>query len=139
TITLLRCVPAMLLFSALVTQTALAADSADALFKQCESKSTTANQRDCYPAVVKQSEIELVAAEKKARAEMVELERISEGSRSMHPVQAFDKAARAYRAFRDAESNRVTTSYGSGNGGGHAAYQTIVEMNLTRAKRLKSQ
>ncbi|MDR6504187.1 hypothetical protein J2785_007384 [Burkholderia ambifaria] len=86
TITLVRWVPVMLVFSALVTQTALAAESADALYKQCESKSATENQRNCYPAVVKQSEIELIAAEKNARAEMVELENISEGSRSMHPV-----------------------------------------------------
>lgn len=53
TITLLRCVPAMLLFSALVTQTALAAESADALFKQCESKSTTANQPRLLPCCSK--------------------------------------------------------------------------------------
>lgn len=49
TITLVCCVPVVLVFSALVSQTALAAESAETLYKQCESKSSTADQ----PARVK--------------------------------------------------------------------------------------
>lgn len=124
-------------FAVIGTQTSMAAESAEALYKQCEAKHTTAEQRKCYPVVAKQSEVELVAAEKKARAAMINLENESEGSRSMHPVKAFDKAARAYRAFRDAESNLVLASYGSGNGGGLASYQATIEMNLARIKKLK--
>ncbi|VWD63928.1 hypothetical protein BLA50215_07775 [Burkholderia lata] len=70
---------------------------------------------------------------------MVALESESEGSRSLHPVVAFEKAERAYRAFRIAESNRVLTSYGSGNGGGLAASKATIEMNLRRIKQLKGQ
>ena len=115
---------------------AVAAESAEVLYKQCEAKESTAEQRECYPAVVKQSEAELVAVEKKTRADLVELENMSEGSKSLQPVKAFDNAERAYREFRTAESHRVLTSYGSGNGGGLAAYQTIIEMNLSRIKQL---
>jgi uncharacterized protein YecT (DUF1311 family) len=126
-------------FVAMCSQTSIAAESAEALYKQCEAKQTTAEQRKCYPVVKKQSEIELVAAEKKVRADMVELEGESESSRSLHPVMAFDKAERAYRAFRTAESHRVLTSYGSGNGGDLAANQAAIEMNLTRIRQLKGQ
>ncbi|WP_296226622.1 lysozyme inhibitor LprI family protein [Ralstonia sp. UBA689] len=132
-------IPMTFVLMAPTAQTAFAETSAEALYQQCDAKTTTAEQRDCYPAAVKQSEIELTHAEAKARAELVELEKLSEGSRSMHPVQAFDKAARAYRAFRDAESKRVMTSYGSGNGGGLAAYQTVIGMNLARAKQLSGE
>lgn len=117
-------------------QLAPAAETATSLYAQCRAKPTTAEQRDCYPMVVKQSELELVAAEKKVRADMVELEKISEGSRSLHPVRAFDKTARAFRAFRAAESTRVLTSYGSGNGGGLAAWEAEIQMNLARTKLL---
>lgn len=132
-------VAAGFVFAAMCTQTSMAAESAKALYKQCEAKQTTAEQRECYPVVAKQSEVELVAAEKKARATMVDLENESEGSRSMHPVKAFDKAARTYRAFRTAESNYVLASAGSGNGGGLASYQVTIEMNLARIKQLKGQ
>ncbi|KUY84087.1 lysozyme inhibitor LprI family protein [Burkholderia sp. RF4-BP95] len=132
-------VAAGLVFAAMCTQPSMAAESAEALYKQCEAKQTTAEQRECYPVAAKQSEIELVAAEKKARAEMVDLENESEGSRSLHPVMAFDKAERAYRAFRTAESNRVLASYGSGNGGGLASHQATIEMNLARIKLLNGQ
>lgn len=76
------------------------------------------------------------AAEKKARARMMKLEKISEGSRSMHPVLALDRATRAFRVFRSAESNRVLASYGSGNGGDLAAFTTIIDMNIARARLL---
>ncbi|WBM69003.1 lysozyme inhibitor LprI family protein [Buttiauxella sp. WJP83] len=125
-----------LMFAALCSQTVLAAESAEGLYKKCEEKLSTAEQRECYPIVVKQSEIELSAAEKKVRAELVELEKESEGSRSLHSVKAFDKAELAYREFRNAESNRVLTSYGSGNGGGLAAYKSTIDMNLMRIKQL---
>ncbi|MDR2249573.1 lysozyme inhibitor LprI family protein [Acinetobacter sp.] len=117
----------------------MAAESAETLYRKCQARTSTVEQRKCYPAVEKQSEVELVAAEKKVRATMVELEKMSEGSRSMHPVKAFDQAARAYRDFRTAESGRVLASYGSGNGGGLAASQTNIEMNLARIKLLKTQ
>jgi uncharacterized protein YecT (DUF1311 family) len=117
----------------------VAAESAEALYAQCKAKQSMVQQRECYPAVEKQSENELVAAEKKARADMVELERVSEGSRALHPVMAFDKAERAYRAFRAAERNRVLASYGSGNGGDLAANQATIEMNLVRIKQLTGQ
>ncbi|MCD4547715.1 hypothetical protein LRP79_26715 [Burkholderia pseudomallei] len=64
-----------------VYPTSMAAESAEELYKQCEAKQTTAEQRECYPVVAKQSEIQLVAAERKARTAMVELENESEGSR----------------------------------------------------------
>lgn len=131
-------VVAGLMFAAMCTPS-IAAESAETLYKQCEAKQTTTEQRECYPVVEKQSEVELVAAEKKARADMVELENESEGSRSLHPVMAFDKAQRAYRAFRTAESNRVLTSYGSGNGGDLAANQATIAMNLARIKQLTGQ
>lgn len=128
-----------LVFVATLTQTAMAANSAEELYDKCEARQTTAEQRDCYPAVVKQSEVELAAVEKKVRRALAELENTSEGSRSMHPVKNFDKAKRAYRVFRDAESNRVLSSYGSGNGGGLAAYKVTIEMNLARIKQLKEE
>jgi uncharacterized protein YecT (DUF1311 family) len=128
-----------LVLIAICTQTAVAAESAEALYAQCKAKQSMVQQRECYPAVEKQSENELVAAEKKARADMVELERVSEGSRALHPVMAFDKAERAYRAFRAAERNRVLASYGSGNGGDLAANQATIEMNLVRIKQLTGQ
>lgn len=124
---------------AAICTTSMAAESAEALYKQCEAKQTTAEQRECYPAVVQQSEMELIAVEKKVRAAMVDLEKISEGSRSLHPVKAFDKAESTYREFRAAESDRVLASYGSGNGGGLASQQAIIEMNLARIKQLKDQ
>ncbi|WP_243751046.1 DUF1311 domain-containing protein [Paraburkholderia sp. BL10I2N1] len=117
----------------------MAADTAATLYRQCRDKPSTAAQRDCYPDVVRRSEIELVTAEKKARAHMMELEKISEGSRSMHPVLAFDKAARTFRVFRDAESNRVLASYGSGNGGDLAASGTAIKMNIARARLLSGE
>ncbi|CFQ27547.1 lysozyme inhibitor LprI family protein [Yersinia bercovieri] len=128
-------------FTAICTQTSIAAatESAETLYKQCQAKQTTVEQRECYPLVAKESEVELVAAEKKVRTAMVELEKVSEGSRSMHPVKAFDNAERAYRAFRTAESHRVLASYGSGNGGGLASYQTIIEMNMMRIHQLNDQ
>ncbi len=119
-----------------VLQSAPAAEPAANLYRQCLDKPSTAEQRNCYPAVVRQSEIELAAAERKARARMVELEKISEGSRSMRPVLAFDRAARAFRAFRNAESNRVLASYGSGNGGDLATSAMVIDMNIARAKQL---
>lgn len=106
------------------------------LYKQCRDKPTTVQQRDCFPAAVQQSESELAAAEKDARADLEELEAVSPGSRSLHPVQAFDEAARAFRAFREAERQRVLTSYGSGNGGGVAAAETVIRMNLERSDAL---
>ncbi|WP_432324120.1 lysozyme inhibitor LprI family protein [Yersinia enterocolitica] len=133
-----RIAPSIILVGAL-TQTSMAAESAEILYRQCQARTSSVEQRECYPAVEKQSETELVAAEKKARASMVDLENISEGSRSVHPVQAFDHAELAYRAFRAAESHRVLASYGSGNGGDLAAYQTGIEMNLARIKLLRSQ
>ncbi|MBS0454242.1 MAG: DUF1311 domain-containing protein [Proteobacteria bacterium] len=132
-------VAAGFVFAAMGTRTSMAAESTEALYKQCETKQSTAEQRECYPVVAKQSEVELVAAEKKQRAAMVDLENESEGSLSMHPVKAFDKAERTYRAFRTAESNRVLASYGSGNGGGLASYRVTIEMNLARIKQLKGQ
>lgn len=126
-------------FMAICTQTSIAAESVEALYKQCQAKQTTAEQRECYPVVAKQSEIELVATEKKVRAALVELENESEGSRSMHPVKAFDNAERAYRAFRTAEGHRVLASYGSGNGGGLASYQATIEMNMMRIHQLNDQ
>ncbi|MDE4920623.1 uncharacterized protein YecT (DUF1311 family) [Cupriavidus metallidurans] len=132
-------VAAGFVFAAMCSQTALAGTTAETLYKQCAAKETNAEQRECYPAAVRQSEVELVAAEKKARAAMVDLERESEGSRSLQPVMAFDKAERAYRAFRTAESNRVVASYGSGNGGGLASYKATIEMNLTRIKQLQGE
>ncbi len=54
----------------------------------------------------------------------------------MHPVLAFDRAAHAFRKFRDAERRRVLTSYGSGNGGDLAASTTVIEMNIARARLL---
>ena len=120
----------------MMMQSALPAETAATLYKQCRDKRSTAEQRDCYPAAVRQSEIELAAAEKKVRAGMVELEKISLGSRAMHPVRAFDQAERAFRTFRDAESNRALATYGSGNGGGLAAFETIIEMNIARANLL---
>ncbi|AJC22325.1 lysozyme inhibitor LprI family protein [Pandoraea pulmonicola] len=128
-----------LVLVAICTQTTVAAESAEALYAQCKAKQSMVQQRECYPAVEKQSENELVAAEKKARADMVELERVSEGSRALHPVMAFDKAEHAYRAFRAAERNRVLASYGSGNGGDLAANQATIEMNLIRIKQLTGQ
>lgn len=120
-------------------QSAQAADDALTLYKQCQAKPSTAEQRECFPAVIKQSEIELAAAEKAARAEMVELEEISPASRELHPVLNFDNAATAFYAFRDAESQRVLSSFGSGNGGGLAASETIIQMNIARAKTLNGQ
>jgi uncharacterized protein YecT (DUF1311 family) len=120
----------------MMLQSTRAAESAIVLYQQCRAKSTTAEQRECYPAVVRQSEIELAAAEKKVRAEMVELEAISPGSRKARPVLAFDKAEHTYRAFRDAESDRVSSSYGSGNGGGLAAFEAAIEMNTARTRLL---
>ncbi len=120
----------------MMMQSALAAETAATLYKQCRDKPSTAEQRDCYPAAVRQSEIELVSAEKKVRADMVELEKISQGSRAMHPVRAFDRAERAFHTFRDAESNRALATYGSGNGGGLAVFETIIEMNIARANLL---
>jgi len=117
---------------------AAATETAQVLYKQCNDKQTTVEQRECYQAAVKQSEAELVAAEKKARADLVELEKISEGSKSLNPVKAFDNAERAYLQFRTAESQRVMTSYGSGNGGDIASYQTIIEMNIMRTKQLSN-
>ncbi|TPW38385.1 DUF1311 domain-containing protein [Serratia sp. SRS-8-S-2018] len=114
----------------------MAAKSAEILYRQCQVRTSSVEQRECYPAVEKQSEAELVVAEKRIRAAMVELENISEGSRSMHPVQAFDHAEQAYRAFRAAESQRVLASYGSGNGSDLAASQTYIEMNPARIKLL---
>ena len=132
-------VAAGILFTTIFTQTSMAAESTEELYKQCEAKQTIAEQRACYPMVAKQSEAELIVAEKQARATMVDLERKSEGSRLMQPVKAFDKAERIYRAFRSAESHRVLASYGSGNGGGLASYQTTIEMNIARIKQLKTQ
>ncbi|WP_248071661.1 lysozyme inhibitor LprI family protein [Ralstonia pseudosolanacearum] len=106
------------------------------LYKQCRDKTTTAQQRTCFPAAVQQSEIELAAAEQDTRADLEELEAVSQGSRALRPVQAFDEAARAFRAFREAERQRVLTSYGSGNGGGLAAAETVIRMNLERADAL---
>jgi uncharacterized protein YecT (DUF1311 family) len=120
----------------MMMQSALPSETAATLYKECRDKPSTAEQRDCYPAVVRQSEIELGAAEKKVRAGMVELEKISQGSHAMHPVRAFDRAERAFRAFRDAESKRALASYGSGNGGGLAGFETIIEMNIARANLL---
>lgn len=132
-------VAAGFVFAAMCAQAALAATTAETLYKQCAAKETNAEKRECYPAAVKQSELELVAAEKKARAAMVDLERESEGSRSLQPVMAFDNAERAYRAFRAAESSRVMASYGSGNGGGLASYKATIEMNFTRIKQLQGE
>ncbi len=126
-------------FAAMCDQASLAAESATTLYEQCATKQTTVEQRKCYPVAVKQSEVELIAAEKKVRTAMVALEKESEGSRSLHPVMAFDKAERVYRAFRTAETNRVLASYGSGNGGDIAANQATIEMNLVRIKQLKGQ
>jgi uncharacterized protein YecT (DUF1311 family) len=120
-------------------QSASAAETAATLYRRCRDKPSTAEQRDCYPVVVRQSEIELAAAEKKARARMVKLESISEGSRSMHPVLAFDRATRAFRVFRNAEGNRELASYGSGNGGDLAASATVIEMNIARARLLTAE
>lgn len=134
----LNSIQSMAAGAVLAVMYALPAAATETLYKQCEEKQTTAEQRECYPAVVKQSEAELVAVEKKTRADLVELEKISEGSKSLHPVKAFDNAERAYRQFRTAESNRVLTSFGSGNGGDIASYQTIIEMNLLRIKQLSN-
>jgi len=123
----------------LTIRSAMAADTAEAMYQQCRSKPSIAEQRDCFPAVVRQSEFELAAAEKKARADMVELESISASSRAVHPVLAFDGAAHTFRAFRDAESRRVLASYGSGNGGALSAYATSIEMNIARARLLASE
>ncbi len=120
----------------MMMQSALPGEPAATLYKQCRDKPSAYEQRDCYPAVVRQSEFELAAAEKKVRAGMVELEKISQGSRAMRPVHAFDQAERAFRAFRNAESNRVLASYGSGNGGGLAAFEAIIEMNIARVNLL---
>ena len=113
--------------------------SADAMFKECSVSLSTAEQRDCLPLVLKKSEAELVSAEKKERASMAELEKISEGSRKLRPVRAFDRAAKAFRAYRDSECNRVLTSYGSGNGGGIAFWECKIKMNLERASKLNSE
>ncbi len=51
----------------MMMQSALAAETAATLYKQCRDKPSTAEQRDCYPAAVRQSEIELASAEKSAR------------------------------------------------------------------------
>ena len=67
---------------------------------------------------------------------MMALEDASEGSRHVRPVNAFDKAAKAYRYFRDAECRRINTSYGSGNGGGLAELNCLIEMNIKRATQL---
>lgn len=115
------------------------AESAAALYVQCEAKPSMAEQRECFPAAAKQAELELVAAERAARVAMVDLEKESAGSRAMHPVKAFDQAARAYRAFRSAESRRVLTSYGTGNGGGLAVQQVTIRMDLARIKQLNGQ
>lgn len=116
-----------------------AAEPTTALYHACEAKQTTAEQRICYPLVFAQSEAELVETEKNTRANLLALAKESQGSRLMYPVKAFDKAERTYRAFRSAESNRILTSYGSGNGGDLAAYQTMIEMNLARIKQLKGE
>lgn len=129
-------VTALAMFAAMSVQTSIAAESVEAFYKRCKARQTTVEQRECYPAVAKQSEAELVAAEKKVRAAMVGLESESEGSRSAHPVKAFDNAVRTYRAFRTAESNRVSASYGSGNGGDLASYETIIKMNIMRIRQL---
>jgi hypothetical protein len=52
----------------MMKQSALPAETAATLYKVCRDKPSTAEQRDCYPAAVRQSEIELAAAEKKVRA-----------------------------------------------------------------------
>ena len=120
----------------LTIQSTVSAETAEAMYQECRSKLSIAEQRDCFPAAVRQSDIELTAAEKKARADLVELESISAGSRAVHPVLAFDRAAHTFHAFRDAESRRVRASYGSGNGGDVAAYATSIEMNIARARLL---
>lgn len=125
--------------SAQSAETAPTTSKAALIYQQCRNKNTTAEQRDCYPAAIRQSEVELKAAEKKERASMADLEAMSPGSAEMHPVRAFDEAARAFRAFRDAESQRVLASYGSGNGGGLAASETVIRMNLDRIKLLSSE
>ncbi len=119
-----------------VLQSAFAAQTAMDLYRQCRDKATTALQRQCFPAAIRQSEIELTAAEKLARANLEELEAISPGSRSVHPVRAFDEATRAFRTFREAEWRRVLTSYGSGTGGDLAASETVIRMNLERVDAL---
>ncbi|HGJ4365176.1 TPA: DUF1311 domain-containing protein [Salmonella enterica subsp. enterica serovar Thompson] len=129
-------IPGVVLMAA-VNQWATAADSAEILYRQCQARDSTIAQRECYPAAERQSETELIAAEKKVRLSLGQLESISKGSRSMHPVQAFDRAELMYRKFRTAESQRVLASYGSGNGGDLAAYQTVIEMNLSRIHLLK--
>lgn len=120
-----------------VNQWSMAADSAEILYRQCQAGVSTVAQRKCYPAAERQSEAELVAAEKKARLSLTQMESISEGSRSLHPVRAFDRAELLYRKFRTAERERVMASYGSGNGGDLAAYQVVIEMNLARINLLK--
>ncbi|EHJ1676523.1 DUF1311 domain-containing protein [Salmonella enterica] len=129
-------IPAGVLMAAVV-QCSMAADSAEILYRQCQARGSTIAQRECYPVAEKLSEAELVTAEKKVRLSLIQLESVSEGSRSMHPVLAFDHAERQYRKFRTAEKQRVLTSYGSGNGGDLAAYQTVIEMNLARINLLK--
>ncbi|MBS0317027.1 MAG: DUF1311 domain-containing protein [Proteobacteria bacterium] len=131
----------MLLVAALfcISMQAVRADTATDLYARCRNQQTTAEQRECYPAAIRQSELELSAAEKGVRAALRELEAISPGSQTLHPVRAFDKAKRAFRLFRDVERRRVLTSYGSGNGGDLAAAQAVIEMNLERVKALKGQ
>ncbi|KFS16946.1 hypothetical protein AK63_23415, partial [Salmonella enterica subsp. enterica serovar Bareilly str. CFSAN000955] len=68
-----------------VNQWSMAADSAEILYRQCQAGVSTVAQRKCYPAAERQSEAELVAAEKKARLSLTQMESISEGSRSLHP------------------------------------------------------
>lgn len=119
-----------------ISAQAARADTAADLYARCRNQQTTAEQRECYPAAIRQSELELAAAEKGVRAELKELEAVSPGSRALHPVRAFDKAKRAFRLFRDAERRRVMTSYGSGNGGDLAAAQAVIQMNLERVKVL---
>lgn len=118
---------------------AVRADTATDLYQRCRNQETTAQQRECYPAAIRQSELQLAAAEKSVRADLKKLEAVSPSSRTLHPVRAFDKAERAFRLFRDAERRRVLTSYGSGNGGDLAAAQVMIEMNLERVKALKGE
>lgn len=63
-------------------------------------------------------------------------EAVSPIATELNDVADADKAARTFRAFRAAESARVLASYGSGNGGGLAAWETEIQMNLDRTKKL---
>lgn len=112
--------------------------SAEKYFEPCNAAQSFFDESNCLSNAAEKSKKYLSGIEKIARKIMIKNAITIAGEKYDYPVVAFDRAAVAFHNYRDAECERINSSFETGNMGGIAEPRCEIRMNLDRAAIMRA-